>query len=270
MNDPKRTMQPTGKTHLYAILAHPVAHVRAAEFYNPVFHARGIDAFLVPLHVRPEDLAEVVPRLKKLGNLRGLLLTIPHKEAMAKLCDQLGANGRLVGAVNTVRFAPDGRLIGDMFDGIGLVQGALASGIALKGRRVLLAGTGGAGRAVAFALAQEGVRALTLANRTASRAQALAADLAKGVPGIRVEVGAPDPGGHEVIINATSLGLHEADPLPVDPNLLTPMDLIEIIAAVEVTPLRRAATDIGCRTMGGRAMVDHQIEAQLRFFGETA
>jgi shikimate dehydrogenase len=262
-------MQPTGKTHLYAILAHPVAHVRAAEFYNPVFQARGVDAFLVPLHVLPEDLAEVVPRLKKLRNLRGLLLTIPHKEAMVRLCDELGANGRLVGAVNTVRFATDGRTVGDMFDGTGLVQGALASDITLKGRKVLLVGTGGAGRAIAFALAQEGVRSLTLANRTASRAEALAADLAKGVPGVRVEVGPPDPSGHEVIINATSLGLHEADPLPVDPNLLTPaMDVLEIIAAVEVTPLRRAATDIGCRTMGGRAMVDHQIEAQLRFFGE--
>jgi shikimate dehydrogenase len=262
-------MQPTRKTHLYAILADPVAHVRAAEFYNPVFHARGLDAFLFPLHVRPEDLADVVPRLKKLRNLRGLLLTIPHKEAMARLCDELGADGRLADAVNTVRFAADGRLIGDMFDGVGLVQGALASDLALKGKNVLLVGTGGAGRAIAFALAREGVRSLTLANRTASRAAALAADLADRVPGIPVGVGPPDPSGHEVIINATSLGLHEADPLPVDPNLLTPaMDVIEIIAAVEVTPLRRAATDIGCRTMGGRAMVDHQIEAQLRFWGE--
>jgi shikimate dehydrogenase len=261
-------MQPSGKTHLYAILAHPVAHVRAAEFYNPVFQARGVDAFLIPLHVLPEDLAEVVPRLQKLKNLRGLLLTIPHKEAMVSLCDQLGANARLVGAVNTVRFAPDG-LVGDMFDGIGLVQGALASGITLESRRVLLIGTGGAGRAIAFALAQAGVGALTLANRTASRAESLAADLAKGVPDTPVTVGPPDPSGHEVIINATSLGLHEADPLPLDPNLLTAaMAVIEIIAAVEVTPLRRAATDVGCRTMGGRAMVDHQIEAQLRFFGE--
>ncbi len=175
-------MQPTGKTHLYAILAHPVAHVRAAEFYNPVFEAHGVDAFLFPLHVLPEDLAAVVPQLQKLQNLRGLLLTIPHKEAMAGLCSELGADGRLVGAVNTVRFAPGGHATGDMFDGIGLVRGALANDIALKGRRVLLIGTGGAGRAIAFALAGAGVRSLTLANRTAGRAQALAADLAKGRP----------------------------------------------------------------------------------------
>ena len=264
-------MQLSGKSHLYAILADPVAHVRAAEFFAPAFAAHGLDAALIPLHVLPADLAAVVPVLQKLRNLHGLVITIPHKETMAALCDELGPDGRLCGAVNTVRLADDGRLIGDMFDGVGLVQGAIASGIPLKGRRVLLVGAGGAGRAIAFALAREGVAALTIANRTARRAEALAADVAGGVPTARVAVGPADPSGHEVIVNATALGLHEADPLPVDPDLLRPgMDVLEIVATVEVTPLRRAATDLGCRTMGGRAMVDHQIEAQLRFFGAIA
>jgi shikimate dehydrogenase len=264
-------MQLSGKTRFYAILADPVAHVRAPEFFAPAFAAHGLDAAVVPLHVLPQDLATVVPMLQKLRNLRGLVLTIPHKESMAMLCDELGPDGRLCGAVNTVRFAADGRLIGDMFDGIGLVQGAIASGIPLKGRPVLLLGAGGAGRAIAFALAREGVASLTIANRTAARAETLAAEVARAVPGTKVAAGPADPAGHEVIVNATSLGLHEADALPVDPNLLrAEMDVVEIIAAVEVTPLRRAATDIGCRTMGGRAMVDHQIEAQLRFLGEIS
>jgi shikimate dehydrogenase len=262
-------MQLSGKSHLYAILADPVAHVRAPEFFGAAFAARGLDAAVIPFHVLPSDLATVVPVLQKLRNLHGLVLTIPHKETMAELCDELGPDGRLCGAVNTVRFADDGRLIGDMFDGIGLVQGAIASGIPLKGRTVLLVGAGGAGRAIAFALAREGVAALTIANRTARRAAALAADVGRGVPSVKVAAGPANPQGHDVIINATSLGLHEADALPVDPNLLRPeMDVVEIIAAVEVTPLRRAGTDLGCRTMGGRAMVDHQIDAQLRFFGE--
>lgn len=262
-------MQLSGKTHLYAILAHPVAHVRAPEFFSPVFEAHGVDAFIVPMHVRPEDLADVVPRLQKIGNLHGLVLTIPHKEAMARLCHELGPEGALVGAVNAVRFAEGGRLVGDMFDGIGLIRGALAHEIVMKGKRVLLVGAGGAGRAIAFALAKEGVRGLTIANRTARRAATLVAEVAKAAPGLEVETGPPDPTGHDVVINATSLGLHEADPLPVDPDLLTPeMEVIDIIAATEVTPLRRAAVDIGCRAMGGRPMVDHQIESQLRFFGE--
>jgi shikimate dehydrogenase len=263
-------MQLSGKTHLYAILAHPVAHVRAAEFFNPVFAAKGIDGFLVPLQVLPEDLADVVPRLQKLGNLKGLVLTIPHKEAMARLCDELGPSGRLVGAVNTVRFEPDGRLVGDIFDGEGMMKGALAADINMRARRVLLVGAGGAGRAIAFAVAEAGAAALTIANRTVGRAEGLAAEVAKAVPGVVVAVGPADPHDHDVIINATSLGLHETDPLPVDPDRLSAsMDVVEIIAAVEVTPFLRAAFDLGCRTMGGRAMVDHQIDAQLRFLGET-
>ncbi len=262
-------MQLSGKTHLYAILAHPIAHVRAPEFFHAVIEAHGLDAAVIPLHVLPEDLADVVPRLQKIGNLHGLVLTIPHKETMARLCDELGPNGKLVGAVNTVRFESDGRLIGDMFDGIGLVQGALAHDIAMKDKKVLLVGAGGAGRAIAFALVEEGASALTIANRTPGRAEALVAEVAKAAPGVEVRAGPPDPKGHDVIINATSLGLHETDALPVDPDLLTPaMEVIDIIAAIEVTPIRRAAIDIGCRTMGGRPMVDHQIEAQLRFLGE--
>jgi shikimate dehydrogenase len=262
-------MQLSGKTHLYAILAHPVAHVRAPEFFNPYFDERGIDAFIVPLHVLPEDFGEVVRSLTRLRNLHGLVLTIPHKEAMAKLCDELGPDGRLVGAVNAVRFAPGGRLIGDMFDGIGLVRAATANGFVITGKRVLLIGTGGAGRAIAFAIARQEPALLRLANRTAVRAEGLVADLCARVPGARVEFGAPDPTGFELIINATSLGLHEADALPLDPDLLRPeMAVIDIIASPEVTALRRAAADIGCPTMGGRPMVDHQLDSMLKFFGE--
>lgn len=262
-------MHLSGKTHLYAILAHPVAHVRAPEFFNPFFHERGVDAFIVPLHVLPEDLAGLLPHLRKLRNLHGLVLTIPHKEAMAKLCDELGPDGRLVGAVNAVRFAPDGRTVGDMFDGIGLVGACAAEGFAIAGRRVLLLGAGGAARAVAFAFAREHPALLRVANRTAARAERLVADVRAGVPGAAIEAGPLDPRGFELVVNATSLGLHEVDALPVEPDLLRPeMDVVDIIASPEVTPLRRAAAEIGCRTMGGRPMVMHQLDAMLAFFGE--
>ena len=154
---------PSGKTHLYAILAHPVAHVRASEFFGPIIQAEKRDAFVVPLHVLPDDLAGTVPVLQRIGNLKGLIITIPHKEAMAGLCDELGPNAELAGAVNTVRFEPDGRLAGDMFDGVGLVNGARAHGIEPRGARILLVGAGGAGRAIAIALADEGAAAITIA-----------------------------------------------------------------------------------------------------------
>ena len=99
---------PSGKTHLIAILAHPVGHVSASAFYAPIIQAEKRDAFLVPLHVLPKDLPSMVPMLQKIGNLKGLVITMPHKEAMAKLCDETSPSGLLAGAVNTVRFEQGG------------------------------------------------------------------------------------------------------------------------------------------------------------------
>ena len=259
---------PSGKTHLYAILAHPVAHVRASEFFAPIIAAEQRDAFLVPLHVLPEDLSAMVPMLQRIGNLKGLVITIPHKETMAEFCDEMGPNAQLAGAVNTVRFEPGGKLIGDMFDGVGLVNAARAHGIEPKGAKVLMVGAGGAGRAVAIALADEGAAKITIANRTESRARELAAVVQAVFPEVEVKAGPPDPAGHDLIINCTSLGLKPGQPTPLDPAALqADMNLIDIIAPRD-TELMEAARAKGLRkVVGGRPMVEHQVRAQLAFLG---
>jgi shikimate dehydrogenase len=259
---------PSGKTHLYAILAHPVAHVRASEFFAPIIAAEKRDAFVVPLHVLPEDLSAMVPMLQRIGNIKGLVITIPHKEAMAALCDEMAPNGQLAGAVNTVRFEPDGRLIGDMFDGVGLVNALRANGIEPRGANILMVGAGGAGRAVALALADEGAARITIANRTESRARDLAAVVQAVFPEVEVKAGPADPAGHDLIINCTSLGLQPGQPTPLDPGRLRPeMSLIDIIAARD-TELIAAARALGLnKVVGGRPMVEHQVIAQLNFLG---
>lgn len=259
---------PSGKTHLYAILAHPVAHVRASEFFGPIIEAEKRDAFVVPFHILPEDLATMIPMLQKIGNLKGLILTIPHKEAMAALCDEIEPNGQLADAVNTVRFEPDGRLVGDHFDGIGLVNAARANGIEPKGARVLMLGAGGAARAIAFALADEGAEKITIHNRTESRAKDLAAVVKAVFEDVEVSVGPADAAGHDLVINCTSLGLEPGDPMPMDPASLTPdMRLFDIIAPRD-TELLAAAREKGlAKVVGGRPMVEHQVVAQLNFLG---
>jgi shikimate dehydrogenase len=259
---------PSGKTHLYAILAHPVAHVRASEFFGPIIEAEKRDAFLVPFHVLPGDLATMVPMLQKIGNLKGLILTIPHKEAMAKLCDEMGPNGQLADAVNTVRFEPDGRLVGDHFDGIGFVNAARANGIEPKGSRVLMLGAGGAARAIAFALADEGADTITIANRTETRARDLAAVVQAVFEDVEVKAGPADASGHDLIVNCTSLGLKPGDPMPMDPASLTAdMRYFDIIAPRD-TMLMEAARAAGLSiVVGGRPMVEHQVVAQLNFLG---
>lgn len=258
----------SGKTHLWALIADPVAHVRAPAFVNPMFERKGLDGFLLPLHVRANDLAEVVPRLAKVGNLKGIIVTIPHKQAIARLCSELGPNASLTGAVNTVRIRPDGQLCGEMFDGMGLIATARGSGMEPRGRRVLLVGAGGAGRAVAFALALEGSRYLGISNRTADRAEELVQAVKSGVPGAVVDAVAPDARGYDLVINCTSLGLKAGDPQPLDAATLDPgSDLIDIIAVRE-TELMQAARARGCRVVGGRPMVELQFDEQLRFIGE--
>jgi shikimate dehydrogenase len=259
---------PSGKTHLYAILAHPVAHVRASEFFGPIIQAEKRDAFLVPLHVLPEDLPQMVPVLQKIGNLKGIILTIPHKEAMAKLCDEMGPTGQLADAVNTVRFEPDGRLVGDHFDGVGFVNAARANGIEPKGAKILMLGAGGAARAIAFALADEGAAAITLYNRTESRARELAAIVQAVFEDVEVKAGPADAAGHDLIVNCTSLGLKPGDPMPMDPATLTPdMRFFDIIAPRD-TELMEAARAAGlAKVVGGRPMVEHQVVAQLNFLG---
>ena len=260
-------MELTGKTHLYAMLAHPAAHVRAPVFFNPVFEKLQLDAFLIVFHVHPDDIEETVPRLQNIRNLKGLILTIPHKPALARMCHELGPNASLIGTVNVVRFDSDGRRVGEMFDGLGLVRGAEAGGISLTGKRVLLIGAGGAGQAIGFALAQDGVTRLTVANRTVSTAEDLVARIRDAVSGCDVATGDADPAGHDVVINATSLGLHDDDPLPFDPGRLDPATaVIDII--VPRTRLQTLVETRGNKMMGGLPMVDTQIESQLKFLGE--
>jgi shikimate dehydrogenase len=257
---------PSGKTAIYAILAHPVAHVRAPEFMNPIFEAEGRDGFIVPFHVLPEDLDDLVPRLTGIRNLKGFIVTIPHKPAMCRMCKTLGPGARLTGTANTVRIEPDGSLSGDMLDGLGVVEGAKANGIEPRGKAVLMLGAGGAGRAIAFALADAGVSRLTIANRTAAKAEALAAEVAKAFPSVPVGAGPADATGHDVIIQTTSLGLKAEDALPMDAATLRPeMQLFDIIA-VRDTELMQLARQVGLRTVvGGVPMIEHQARAQIAF-----
>jgi shikimate dehydrogenase len=258
---------PTGKTHLFMLIADPVAHVRAAQFVNPIFEKKGLDAFLMPVHVRAADLADVVPRLAKLGNVKGLIVTIPHKETMAQLCSELGPNARVVGAVNAVRIEAGGRLVGEMFDGKGLIATARANDIGYTGRRVLILGAGGAGRAVAFAMAREGAGEIAIHNRTASRAEKLVADIKAAVPKANVRIAAADARNIDLVVNCTSVGLHAGDAPPLDPTTMAAKtDLIDIIAVRE-TELMQAARAKGCKVVGGRPMVELQLDAQIAFIG---
>jgi len=256
----------TGNTRLFGIVADPITQVRTPQVLNAWFEAEGLDAVLVPMHVAEDGLAAVFDALRKMQNLGGFIATVPHKTRALELCDEVSAAARAIGAVNTVRREADGRLVGDMFDGRGFVEGLKAQGHDPAAKSVLLVGAGGAAAAIAFALAQAGVQRLSIANRTQAKAQAMAGRVSQGVPGVQVDAAAPDPRGYDIVVNATSLGMKEGDALPLDTSLLSPSNLVaEIIMKPEMTALLQAAQERGCRIHLGRHMLDEQVRLMGRF-----
>lgn len=265
----------TGHTRVLAILADPIHHVQTPQRMNALLQAAGLDAVMVPLQVPPAGLAAAMAGLRVLANLQGMVVTVPHKTAALAFCDELGDHARLIGAVNVVRRLPDGRLRGDMLDGIGFVEGLRGAGIEPAGQSAYLAGAGGAASAIAFALAEAGVARLTLANRSLDKAEALAVRLRHHHPGLPVTTTATtittttahgNPAGHSLVVNATSLGLHPGDALPLDVAALTPDQLVaEIIMAPADTALLQAARARGCRVHPGAPMLASQVRLMAAF-----
>jgi shikimate dehydrogenase len=258
----------SGRTAILAIIGDPIAQVRAPLMINAALMDRGRapDAVMVPVHVSAEGLAAALTGLRAIHNFRGAIVTMPHKAAIIPLLDDITAEARQVGACNTIRVDPSGRLIGTMFDGEGFVAGLRAAGHEVTGKRVLLLGAGGAAAGIAFALGKYGVSSLTIHNRTRAAAVALSERVQQAWS---QTVAAPDEGPpYDLIINATSLGMKAGDALPVDPELLRPPVLaVEIIVHPVVTPFLARAAQSGCQTHTGKPMLAAQMGLMLDFLG---
>jgi shikimate dehydrogenase len=253
-------MEISGKTKIMFILADPVAHIRGSVVLTRELRALGHDIAISPLHVKPADLARTVEAIRTFQNVVGFGITIPHKIATAGLLDELLPQAKLVGSVNFVRRDPDGRLTGDNIDGAGFIDGARASGIDFKGKRVLQIGAGGAGRSIAFSLAGAGAAALGISNRTEARARDLADAVRRAYSACDAFAAKSDPTGYDAVVNTSSVGMKPEDAMLFDPSCLTPdMTVSEIIMSPEMTPLLLAAQQRGCRVSLGRSMLEHQV-----------
>lgn len=262
-------MQIDGRTRLYAIIADPIEQVKTPELINAILHSQGLNAVLVPLHVGASDLDTCLQGLRRTRNFGGMVVTVPHKQTAASLCDEISDQARLVGAVNVIRRAPDGRLTGDILDGKGFVSGLRQHGIDPAGASVFMAGAGGAASAIAFALAEAGINRLGIHNRSATRAQALVERIQVAFPELAVQVEGTSARGFDLVINATSLGMQADDPLPLDVDQLHPSQTVaEIIMQPETTALLKAASDRGCRIQFGLPMLQAQVQMMVQFLSE--
>ncbi|WP_163849106.1 shikimate dehydrogenase family protein [Pseudooceanicola aestuarii] len=252
----------SGAARIYAVWGDPVAQVQTPRLINPLFAAADAGIWAVPFHVTPGGFDAAWDVFRAIDNVAGIGVTVPHKVAAARRCDTLSDEARAVGAVNSIQRGADGRMHGALFDGRGFVLGLGVGQARLAGARVLMVGAGGAGRAIAHALAGEGIAMLGLMDPDPA-AVAFTAEMvaqATGRPLAQAEDGARGYDGYDVIINASPIGMKGDAVFPVPPGALRPDMLIADIAALEGdTALLRAARAAGARVSDGNDMLQAQI-----------
>lgn len=258
----------SGKTTLIAHVGYPTESFKAPMIYNPWFDRKGIDAVVVPMGVKPEDYAAFLPLLFRMSNIRGALVTMPHKVTTMSLVDETTPTARIAGACNAVLLRADGTLLGDQFDGAGFVRGVERKGRSFRGARVLVSGSGGVGCAIAASIAAAGAAHLSLFDLNTASVEGLAERLRAHYPQLTVSTGSNDPAGYDVVVNATPLGMKEGDPLPFDVERIAPTTFVgEVVMKTEYTPLLKAAMARGCQVQVGTDMLFEMIPAYLEFFG---
>jgi len=257
-----------GQTELIAHIGYPTHTFKSPMIYNPYFEEAGINTMVVPMACTSEHYPSFLKAVFSLENIRGALITMPHKISTVSLLDEVTATVHVAGACNAVKRLADGRLVGDMFDGTGFVRGVQRKGFILSGKRALVVGTGGVGSAIAASLAGAGIAGISLFDVNSACCEALARRLKDSYPKIVVCTGTKDPADHDLVVNATPMGMNEGDPLPMDVSRLSPDTFVgEVVMRAETTAFLAAAQALGCRTQVGTDMLYEQIPAYLEFFG---
>jgi shikimate dehydrogenase len=255
----------SGETRLFPIIGDPIIYVQSPRRLTSGFAARGHNGLCIPMQVSAADLEPVMQGLTRTPNVDGLLITMPHKFTCFAYCATSSDTAKLFGVVSVMRRNPDGSWHGDMLDGRAFVKAQIDEGAKPKGARVLLAGAGGAGSAIAIALLEAGVRELIIHDADEARTTKLLGLLSEIGRG-RVRTGPPDPAGCDLVCNATPMGMAVGDPLPVAAHLLTSSMFVgDVIAGHGVTPFLQAARDAGCKTANGDQMVEAVQAVMLDF-----
>jgi shikimate dehydrogenase len=257
-----------GTTALIAHIGFPTHTFKSPMIYNPYFEQAGIDAVVVPMGCRPEHYEAFLRAVFSLENIRGALITMPHKVSTVALLDAASTAVQIAGSCNAVRRAADGSLQGDMFDGEGFVRGLRRKGCRVDGVRALVVGCGGVGSGIAASLAAAGIAEIGLFDARGDSATALGERLLAHYPSLSVKTGTNDPAGHDIVVNATPMGMHDGDPMPVDVARISPAAFVgEVVLKNEMTAFLLAAQARGCRFQVGSDMLYEQIPAYLEYFG---
>jgi len=256
-------MNITGKTGVIGIFGHPVTHSLSPVMHNCAFSKMNLDYIYVPFSVHPDNLEAAVSGARAMG-LKGLNITVPHKEAIIPFLDDVSEEASLLGAVNTVDIR-NGRLIGYNTDGLGFIRSIKEHfECSPKNKRVGILGAGGAARGVGISLALAGAREITFFNRTEERAKKLADE-------IRKKTSAESNGFSlnpiflknlrtvDILINGTSLGMKENDQEALASEWFPKSGVVvDMVYNPPTTTFLQTAEALGLQYINGMGMLVHQ------------
>lgn len=250
-------------TKTVGIIGHPVRHSLSPLLHNRWFQDLGLDFLYERWNVAPSALKKAIRVFDRRGVV-GFNVTVPHKERVLKYLDGLSPEVRAIGAVNTVVRKGD-RFLGENTDGYGFLESCREAGAHPAGKSILILGAGGAARALGFALAKAHAKRVTVAARRLPQAQGLALSLRRRFPKVSASACALTRGRialeeteFDWIVNATPVGLHARDPIPLTPDLFQKGQFVCDLIYHRRTKFLSQAEERGARTLGGLGMLLHQ------------
>jgi shikimate dehydrogenase len=244
-------MNITGKTRVTGLFGYPVEHTLSPAMHNAAFDHLGLNFRYLPFLVQPDFLRDAIDAVRAL-NLAGVNITVPHKERVIPFLDEVDGGASFIGAVNTI-VNSDGTLTGYNTDGRGFMRSLAEENISVEGKRILIAGAGGASRAVSYYLSQKALE-LRLFDPERPKLEKLVSDLAAIRTNVRAVDGGADPADFDILVNATPLGLRNGDAPPFDAASLAPHQVVcDLI--YKKTNLIERASERGCRTIDGTGML---------------
>lgn len=254
-----------GKTKVTGVFGYPVEHSLSPLFHNAAFARLGLNFVYLPFAVKPGELKMAVKSIRSL-NMVGVNVTIPHKEKVLPYLNEISPEAKAIGAVNTIH-NKEGKLIGYNTDGDGFIESLKKQGgFDPKNKSVFLLGAGGAAYAISFALIKSGIKKLVLVNRTYSKGKALLEHL-REIFQYKCQLSLVEfeernssfiMNEIDLLINATSIGMHSGDPLLITPEILPPNIFIYDVVYNRKTPLLKLAEEKKLTSLGGLDMLVYQ------------
>lgn len=265
----------SGHTGLLAVIGSPIAHSASPKIYNYGFERLGLDYVYVAFDVKEHEMKDAIAAMRTF-QLRGCNVTMPGKTEAVKYMDELSPAARIIGAVNTI-VNDNGRLKGYITDGEGAVGSLRDNGVDVSGRKIVVAGAGGAATAIQVQCALDGAREIVIFNRTVSRAEETAQMIRREMPSCTVKVCdiadtarmTAEIKDSEILINATSVGMRpvEQESIVKDVTAFHPgLTVLDAVYEPVETRLLREAREARCHCIGGKSMLLWQAAAAFRLY----